>query len=197
MRRIDMLAWTRRLFIPQEYEDEERTRAAWLLTVVLLALLAASLLITVAAAVYYALRADPESQFTLLSGAVMTLVFAGLLLLVRLGLVRLVSAALLTLIWVLITVWIFTDSGISSDSSTLVYALIVVLAGLLLGGRWAMLFTAISSLAAVVAYYAEASGSLIVADRPCEHRWRRGWLIAPASLRSVPGNGKLRPRLTR
>jgi GAF domain-containing protein len=161
-----MLAWTRRLFIPQEYEDEERTRAAWLLTVVLLALLAASLLITVAAAVYYALRADPESQFTLLSGAVMTLVFAGLLLLVRLGLVRLVSTSLLTLIWVLITVWIFTDSGISSDSSTLVYALIVVLAGLLLGGRWAMLFTAISSLAAVVAYYAEASGSLIVVDRP-------------------------------
>jgi GAF domain-containing protein len=161
-----MLAWTRRVFVPQVYEDEEETRIAWLLTVVLLALLAASLIITLVAAVYYALRADPESQFTLLSGAVMTLVFAGLLFLVRLGLVRLVSAALLTLIWVLITVWIFTDSGISSDNSALVYALIVVLAGLLLGGRAAIFFTVISSLAAVGAYYAEASGLLVVVDRP-------------------------------
>ena len=161
-----MLAWTRRLLVPQVYEDEEKTRVAWLLAVVLLALLTASFLITLAAAVYFAVAADSESQFTLLSGAVMTLVFAGLLLLVRLGLVRLVSAALLTLIWVLITVWIFTESGISSDNSVLVYALIVVLAGLLLGGRAAIFFTAISSLAVVGAYYAEASGLLVVADRP-------------------------------
>jgi GAF domain-containing protein len=161
-----MLAWTRRLFGPHVYEDEEKTRVAWLLTVVLLALLAASLIITLSAAVYYAIGSDPESQFTLLSGAVMTLVFAGLLLLARLGLVRLVSAVFLTLIWVLITAWIFTVSGISSDSSTLVYALIVVLAGLLLGGRSAIFFTVISSLASVGAYYAEASGLLVVVDRP-------------------------------
>ncbi len=161
-----MLAWSRRLFIPRVYEDEEKTRVAWLLAVVLLALLAASLVITLAAAVYYAIGADPESQFTLISGAVMTLIFAGLLLLVRLGLVRLVSIVFLTLLWVLITVWIFGVSGISSDSSTLVYALIVVLAGLLLGGRAAMVFTAISSLAAIGAFYAEANGLLMVADSP-------------------------------
>jgi K+-sensing histidine kinase KdpD len=96
----------------------------------------------------------------------MTLVFAGLLLLVRVGLVRQVSVAFLTLLWLLITVWIFTSSGISSDSSTLVYALIVVLAGLLLGGRAAVLFTLVSSLAAVGAYYVEANGLLVVVDRP-------------------------------
>lgn len=161
-----MAVRTRRLFAPQEYEDEEKTRGARLLTVVLLALLASALVITIAAAVYYAIAADPESQFTLLSGAVMTLAFAALLLLARLGLVRQVSAVFLALIWLLITVWIFAVSGISSDSSTLVYALIVVLAGLLLGGRWAMVFTVLSSLAAVGAYYAETSGLLVVVDRP-------------------------------
>ncbi|MFN2185566.1 MAG: hypothetical protein ACK2UU_16370, partial [Anaerolineae bacterium] len=133
-----MVAWTRRFFLPRTYDDEEQSRVAWLLTVVLLALLGSAFLITLAAAVFYALNADTESQFTLLSGAVMTLVFAGLLFLARLGLMRLVSVVFLTLLWMLITVWIFTTSGISSDSSTLVYALIVVLAGLLLGGRWAM-----------------------------------------------------------
>jgi GAF domain-containing protein len=163
---MDMVAWTRRLFVPRAYDDEEKSRVAWLLTVVLLALLASAFLITLAAAIFYALEADAESQFTLLSGAVMTLVFAGLLFLVRLGLIRLVRIVFLTLTWALSTAWIFTASGISSDSSTLVYALIVVLAGLLLGGRWAMVFTLISSLAAVGAYYAEASGLLVVADRP-------------------------------
>jgi GAF domain-containing protein len=161
-----MLAWARRAFVPQVYEDEEQTRVAWLLVVVLLSLLAASLLITLAAAANYSLASDLESLFTLLSGAVMTLVFGGLLLLVRFGLVRLASAALLTLIWVLITVWIYTSSGISSDNSALVYALIVVLAGLLLGGRAAVFLTAISSLATVGAYYAEATELLIVVERP-------------------------------
>ncbi len=161
-----MAAWTRRLFIPIEYKDEEKTRVARLLTVVLLALLVSAFVITLAAAVYYAIAEDPESQFTLLSGAIMTLVFAGLLVLVRLGLVQLVSAVFLTLIWLLITVWIFMVSGISSDSSTLVYALIVVLAGLLLGGRTAIIFTLISSLAAVGAYFVEAGGLLVVEEQP-------------------------------
>ncbi|MGD8473427.1 MAG: GAF domain-containing protein [Anaerolineae bacterium] len=161
-----MATSTRRFFVPQEYEDEEKTRVARLLTVVLLALVVSAFVITMAAAVYYAVAPDSESQFTLLSGAVMTLVFAGLLLLVRVGLVRQVSVAFLTLLWLLITVWIFTSSGISSDSSTLVYALIVVLAGLLLGGRAAVLFTLVSSLAAVGAYYVEANGLLVVVDRP-------------------------------
>ena len=161
-----MAVRSRRLFAPQEYEDEVKTRAARLLTVVLLALLVSALVITIAAAVNYAIAADAESQFTLLSGAVMSIAFAGLLLLARLGLVRQVSAAFLLLIWLLITVWIFAVSGISSDSSTLVYALIVVLAGLLLGGRWAMVFTIISSFAAVGAYYAESRGMLVVVERP-------------------------------
>jgi GAF domain-containing protein len=161
-----MVAWTRRLFLPRSTDDEEESRVAWLLTVVLLALLGSAFLITLAAAVFYGINADAESQFTLLSGAVTTLVFAGLLFLVRLGLTRLVSVVFLSLLWLLITVWIFTTSGISSDSSTLVYALIIVLAGLLLGGRWAMIFPLLGSLAAFGAYYAEAGGLLVVVDRP-------------------------------
>ena len=161
-----MLAWARRVFVPEVYDDEETARVSWLLVVVLLALLISSLLITLAAAVYYALVGDAESQFVLFSGVVMTLIFAGLLLLARFGLVRLASAALLTLVWILITVWIVTNSGIASDNSTLVYALLVVLAGLLLGGRAAAFFTVLSSLATMGGYYAQSSELLIVAERP-------------------------------
>jgi GAF domain-containing protein len=137
-----------------------------LLNTVLLAFLAASAVITLAAAVFHAVRPDAETLFTLLSGVVMTVLFAGLLFLVRRGQVRLVSAVFLSLTWILITVWIFTVSGISSDSSPLVYALLVVLSGLLLGGRAAMIMTGVSSVAVVGAYLAEVSGLLVVADLP-------------------------------
>lgn len=161
-----MLAWFRRFLVPPVFESEEKTRVARLLNTVLLAFLAASVVITLAAAVFYVAQPDAETVFTLLSGVVMTAFFGALLFLVRRGRVQLVSVLFLSLTWILTTFWIFTVSGISSDSSALVYALLVVLAGLLLGGRAAMIMTGVSSVAVVGAYLAEVSGLLVVVDRP-------------------------------
>ncbi len=160
-----MLAWIRRLFAPPVLEDEEKARTAWLLNIVVLALLAGSTVITLAAAVVYVFRADPQTAYTLLSGIVMTLSFIALWFLARRGRLQLVSIVLLSFTWILITSWIYTTSGIASDSSSLTYALIVVLAGLLLGGRAAMVVTGISVVAVLGAYYAETTGLLVVAPR--------------------------------
>jgi GAF domain-containing protein len=146
--------------------DQEQLRVAWLLNTFLLFFVAGSLLITLTAAVFYLFQPDPETIFTLFSGVIMTLCFAGLLLLARRGYLRLASILLLLVTWVLASVWIYTVSGISSDSSTLVYALLVVLAGLLLGGPAAMVVALASVVAVVGAYWVEASGLLIVVDRP-------------------------------
>jgi GAF domain-containing protein len=162
---MNMLASFRRFIVPLVFEDEEKTRVARLLNTVLLALLAGSAVITLVAGLFHAFQADSESRFTLLSGVVMMVIFAGLLFLARRGQLRLVSVTLLVLTWMLVTVWIYTVSGISSDSSALTYALIIVLAGLLLGGRAAMVATAITSLAALGAYWVESSGLLVVAER--------------------------------
>jgi GAF domain-containing protein len=161
-----MLAWFRRFLVPPVFESEEKTRVARLLNTVLLAFLVASAVITLAAAVFYVVQPDPETVFTLLSGIVMTAIFGGLLFLVRRGQVQLGSVLFLSFTWILITVWIFAVSGISSDSSALVYALLIVLAGLLLGGRAAMIMTGVSSVAVVGAYLAEVTGLLVVVDRP-------------------------------
>ena len=161
-----MSASIRQLLGYQLADDEEQARVAWLLNTFLLFFLAGSLLITLTAAIFYLFQPDPETIFTLLSGVVMTLCFAGLLFLARHGYLHLASMLLLSITWVLTSVWIFTVSGISSDSSTLVYALLVVLAGLLLGGRAAMVVTVASVVAVAGAYWAEVSGWLVVADRP-------------------------------
>jgi GAF domain-containing protein len=160
-----MSASIRRLLGYQAVGDEEQARVAWLLNTFLLFFLAGSLLITLTAAIFYLFQPDPETIFTLLSGVIMTLCFAGLLFLARRGYLRLASVLLLSVTWVLASVWIFAVSGISSDSSTLVYALLVVLAGLLLGGRAAMVVALASVLAVVGAYWAEVSGLLTVLDR--------------------------------
>lgn len=161
-----MLAWFRRFLIPPVFENEEKTRVGGLLHTVLFAFVTAAAVITLAAAVFYAAGPDSETAFTLMSGVVMTLIFAGLLFLARRGHLQLVSVLFLSLTWALITVWIYAVSGISSDSSSLVYALLIVLAGLLLGGRAALIMTGVSSIAAVGAYLAEVSGLLVVVDLP-------------------------------
>ncbi len=161
-----MLARISNWFSPPIFEDEEKTRVARLLTFVVLALLLASTTITSLAAVLHLFRADSETLFTLLSGAVMTLVFLGLLLLTRRGYLGLASVVLLSISWIVVTIWIYSVSGIASDSSALAYALLVVLAGLLLGGRAATVATVISVLGALGAYLLETSGRLVVTERP-------------------------------
>lgn len=161
-----MLAWLKQLFVPLVFEDEEKTRVARLLNTVVLAVLAGAVVITLAALAVFGVRSDAETAYTLISGIVMTVSLAGLLILARRGKLWLVSVVLLTFSWTVVTLWIYTVSGIASDSSALAYALIVVLAGLLLGGRAAMIMTGVSIVAVLGAYYAEASGLLVVVDRP-------------------------------
>jgi GAF domain-containing protein len=161
-----MLAWTRWFLAPPAADDENTQRVAWLLNIVLLAFLVASIVITLVAAVFQLFRPDSSTIFTLLSGLIMTACFGGLLLFARRGWLRPVSAVFLLITWTLVTVWIYTAAGISSDSSTLMYPLIVVLAGLLLGGTAAIIATGITSIAVLGAYWAEATGRLIVTDRP-------------------------------
>ncbi len=160
-----MVARIRQFLAPPIFEDEEKTRVAWLLNIVLLALVASSLLIVLAAVGVHAFRPDAEAAFTLLSGIIMTVIFAALWFLEHRGFVQLVSIVVVSITWALITIWIYTVSGLTGDGSSLVYALLVVLSGLLLGGRAAVIVTAVSVLAVLGAFYVEATGQLVVVRR--------------------------------
>lgn len=96
----------------------------------------------------------------------MTVIVVGLLVVARFGHMRLASYVVLSLSWLVITAWIYTVSGISSDSSSIMYVLVTVLAGLLLGGRAAIYFTLASAVAVLGAYAIEVAGLLVVEERP-------------------------------
>ncbi len=159
-----MLARIRQFLAAPPYADEDQMRVARLLNAVLLSLLAASVVTIVVLLMIYGLPAAVDQAFTLGSGFLLALLVGGLWLLARRGHLRLASFVVLSTIWGIMTYWIFRVAGISSDSSPVAYPLIIVLAGLLLGGRAALGFTAVSVIAVAGAYYAEISGWLIIEE---------------------------------
>jgi hypothetical protein len=161
-----MLAWIKRILAPPTFEDEEKSRVARLLNVVVLAVLAAAITIFVIVAVFYGRSSAPDLLFTSLTAAIFVPLTLGLLLLVRRGYLPIPAIILLTLLWATMSYWVFTVSGISSDSSIISFPLIIVLAGLLLGGRAAMAYTVLSVLVCSIAYYAEINGLLVVDSKP-------------------------------
>jgi GAF domain-containing protein len=156
----------RQLLAAPVFEDEEKTRVARLLNTVLLTFCVAVLLVAASIPVLYGLPASPEEVFTLLSGVIMGIAAIGLLLLARRGHVRLAAIVLLLLLWAIITYWVCGVAGVSSDTSPLVYAFVIALAGLLLGVRAAINLTLASVVAVLAAYLLEYSGLLTVPESP-------------------------------
>jgi GAF domain-containing protein len=161
-----MLARIRQIVAAPVYQDEERARVARLLNIVVSTLFVASGACLVIIALYVGLPSNAEEVFTLGSAAIFTLLTSGLWVLARRGHLRVASFLLLSSLWAIITYWIVASAGISSDSSVMVFPLIVVLAGLLLGGRAAIVYTVMSILAGLGAYYAESTGQLVVIEAP-------------------------------
>lgn len=161
-----MLTGIRQFLAPPVFEDEEKTRVARLLHTVLLTFLAVITLVTIVLLAFYGVPATFDEGFTLLSSIAMSITIGVLLILTRRGHLQITSVALLSLTWVIITFWICDTAGISSDSSTLNYTMIIVLGGLLLGGRGAIAFTLLSLLAVLGGYYLEQSGTLVVDEGP-------------------------------
>jgi signal transduction histidine kinase len=143
-----------RLFAaPIFQDDEERTRVARLLNIVLLSVVVAAVLMIVINTVMYGLPTSQEEAFMPVSCLVTLIVIGGLLVLTRRGYLQLTSVILLLLIWVIITIWIHGVAKTGSDSSNSVYILTIVLAGLLLNRRAAIVTMLLSLLSIWGTFY--------------------------------------------
>jgi GAF domain-containing protein len=134
-------------------EDEEKTRVAGLLHAVLIFVLAVGLAFPLIVLVI-----DPQSLlFNLAVVTVLVLGTVGLLFLLHRGRVRLASALFSALFLGVVTISVMTYGGIRSAMSKS-YLLVIVLAGLLLGWRGALIFGVLGVLSAFAAFYAELGG---------------------------------------
>jgi GAF domain-containing protein len=149
-------------------------RAASLLNTILLSVLA----IAVMAGIIVPFT-SPAPAVGLTALGITILLGLGALFLVRAGRVRLASALFSSALWVFDTILIYISGGMRSLTLTN-YALVIVMVGLLLGGRAVMTFAGLSIVTGLGMLYVEGRGLLpppLLTISPTT-----GWLVLTANL---------------
>ncbi|MBN1976851.1 MAG: GAF domain-containing protein [Anaerolineae bacterium] len=152
------MSWIRKFLTPPIFpEDEEKTRAAGFLNIIVLVGGAIILLASPGLVYFNETVADMWLSVGLIAAflALLAVVF----LLLHNGFVRAGSFLLCIAVWISVTGMIFFFGGLRTAGSA-GYLLVIFIAGLLLGGRWAVAFGGLSLLSAIgvfVVYYSETA----------------------------------------
>ena len=150
--RLPLRAALRAFVSPPVFPNEDDNRQAKLLTAILQWMVIAIVVLVPPAA---ALRRDQSSIEFLLLGGWAVLINAGLYLLAQHGRVRLASWLLPATIFVMVSLSLFADTGFAGPST---YLVMIVGAGLLLGGQGGVVYALLSSLMVLAVAYSESIG---------------------------------------
>jgi PAS domain S-box-containing protein len=155
-----MSTWIKQILAPPVFEDEDKTRSAWLLNIVLMAaFLTLSLTISLVALVGLGRGEQIIKPAILITAATGSTLILVLWFFMRRGYVRLASLLLAILFLVVATITVYSSETIRSTGS-IIYILCITIAALLISGRAAFVFNALSLLALFGILQAESSGSL-------------------------------------
>ncbi|MBN1876938.1 MAG: GAF domain-containing protein [Anaerolineae bacterium] len=144
----------KKLIAPPIFDDEEKTRIAVPLNVILWTMCITSFAVSIWIVLAYRLPLVPELALTLLSNLLVCIVCVGLWWLLRQGHVFMVGALLSGIVWSIMTAWIYIGEGIR-NLNIAGYFLAIIIAGLILGGRAAILSSIASICAIAGAYWSE------------------------------------------
>jgi PAS domain S-box-containing protein len=144
------------LFRPPVFEDEAKTQQAYMLNIILWTLV----LVPLPFAVYTLLLAQENTARSIVQIAFGESANIFLLILLKRGFVRLASLLQVSLFWIFFTVSAFTDTGVQGEAYLLGYGLVIAIAGILLGGMGALVFTVLSLLSGAAMVYAQNQGWL-------------------------------------
>ena len=143
---------------PPIFPDSNKTRSARLLNLILLLLAAAAITLT---PLIYLLGSDGTTfrPFTLIVAIFVVAVSMGLLILTRQGQVRLASFIVTFTIFFIVTANLYQGGDVGRAGPT-GFILVVAIAGALLGGRWAAIFTGLSGLSLGLIAYLQVAEQL-------------------------------------
>ena len=151
-----MKHWFRNLLTPPVFEDEQKNHQAYLLHYILLGLIALPI-----PNIFYALIASPENVnralIQAIAGESMNFVLFYFL---RRGYVKEAAFSQVTAFWLFFTVSAVTGVGVQGESYLLGYPTVIMIAGLLISSRTAILFTALSLLSGYMMLIAEKNGAI-------------------------------------
>ena len=170
-----MPEFLKNLFKPPVFENEEETHQAFLLNVILW-----GLVIVPVPYVIFSFVAENEIPWrAVIQSGVGEAINFFLLFLLKRRYVRVASALQVAMIWVFFSVSAFTGVGVQGESYLLGYPLVIIIAGLLLGGPVALGVAVVSVLSGLVMVYLQNQGSFIEVDRPAIGTWVLSLAIFP------------------
>jgi signal transduction histidine kinase len=150
---------------PQDSVARHKARVTQPLYTTLLTLLGVSIGMCLWQLVFYGTPTGYDEWYRLLSMISMTALSLGLLVLLRRGRVYTTGVLLSGTIWVMITLWALTSGGVYNTAMS-AYVLVIIIAGLSLGRRAAILAGVACILAGAGAYFGQTRGLILVATRP-------------------------------
>ena len=144
----------KRLFTPPAFEDEEKTHQAYLLHVILLALLA----VPIPFAIYLFIQKPEEANRALAIITAAEVINIVLFIMLRRGFVWYASVVHVATLWLIFAVSSVTSSSVYGVAYMLGNGLVITIAGILLGGRGALVMTLLAVAEGGVMVYAEMRG---------------------------------------
>ena len=146
------------VFASPTFEDEDKTRIAFLLNAILLTFLLGDISYIVFS-VLTAVGQTPSGNWlnVFLTGWTLAFLLTGLLILLRRGYVRGVATIFVLSYWSIVTLSYIAIGGVKTSGLN-AYIVVVIIAALLIGARAALFFGGISVLTGLALFYAEQIG---------------------------------------
>src|SRR5258706_9445674 len=142
------------LFTAPIFDDEIKTQQAYMLHVIVWTLIC----VPIPFVIYSVLRTPENITRVFVQTGFGETVNIILLILLRRGFVRAASIIQVSAFWLFFTVTALTGSGIRGEAYLLGYGLVIVIAGILIGGTGALIFTCLSLAAGGVMVFQEMEG---------------------------------------
>ena len=150
----DKMLFLKKLLTPPVFKDEEKTHQAYLLHVILLALM----FIPVPYAIYVLIQRLEESTRALMFIAVAEVINIIPFIMLRRGYVRQALVIQIAAIWLFLVIASITSSSVYGVAYLLGNGLVITNAGILLGGRGALIMALLSIIEGGIMVYAESYG---------------------------------------
>lgn len=157
------MIWLKKILIPPRFEDEIKTQQAFMLHVILWTLM----LVPLPILIYDLLSVSPKTDRMFMEAVFAEIANIVLFIMLRRGFVRAASFLQVSAFWLFFTLTAITGAGVRGESYLLGYGMVIAVAGILLGGVGATVFTILSlSAGAWMVYLETLNPGAMVIDPP-------------------------------
>ena len=150
------MIFLKKILAPPVFEDDAKTQQASMLNIILWTLI----FVPIPYLIYVLIFAPQDATRTLIQCAIGEGINVSLLIMLRRGYVRMASVLQASAFWLFFTISALSTQGVQTEAYLLGYSLAIAIAGILIDGIGAFIFTVLSLSVGALMVYADAQGWL-------------------------------------